>query len=77
MATVSSVLAWKIPWTEEPCGLQSRGLKKSQTRLETKQEQCLAGAGQIISQERKSAEGNWDEESAERGEKKVVKGSVR
>ena len=26
MATRSSVLAWRIPWTEEPGGLQSRGL---------------------------------------------------
>ena len=26
MATHSSVLAWKIPWTEEPGGLQSMGL---------------------------------------------------
>ena len=25
MATHSSTLAWKIPWTEEPCGLQSMG----------------------------------------------------
>ena len=25
MATHSSVLAWRIPWTEEPCGLQSMG----------------------------------------------------
>ena len=25
MATHSSILAWKIPWTEEPDGLQSRG----------------------------------------------------
>ena len=23
LATDSSILAWKIPWTEEPCGLQS------------------------------------------------------
>ena len=23
MATHSSILAWKIPWTEEPCGLLS------------------------------------------------------
>ena len=34
MATHSSVLAWEIPWTEEPCGLQSRGLQ-SQTGLST------------------------------------------
>ena len=26
MATHSSILAWKIPWTEEPGGLQSTGL---------------------------------------------------
>ena len=25
MATHSSILAWKIPWTEEPGGLQSNG----------------------------------------------------
>ena len=26
-ATHSSILAWKIPWTEEPYGLQSMGLQ--------------------------------------------------
>ena len=26
MATHSSILAWKSPWTEEPGGLQSMGL---------------------------------------------------
>ena len=25
MATCSSILSWKIPWTEEPDGLQSMG----------------------------------------------------
>ena len=34
MATHSSILAWKIPWTEEPGRLQSvRGVAKNQTRL--------------------------------------------
>ena len=28
MATHSSILAWKIPWTEEPGGLQSMGSKR-------------------------------------------------
>ena len=28
MATHSSVLAWKIPWTEVPSGLQSMRLKR-------------------------------------------------
>ena len=32
MAPHSSTLAWKIPWTEEPGGLQSMG-SQSQTRL--------------------------------------------
>ena len=31
MATHSSILAWKIPWTEEPVRLQYMGLQKSQT----------------------------------------------
>ena len=33
LAPHSSTLAWKIPWTEEPGGLQSMGLLKSQTWL--------------------------------------------
>ena len=28
MATHSSILAWRIPWTEEPRGLQSRGSQR-------------------------------------------------
>ena len=28
MATRSSVLAWRVPWTEEPGGLQSMGLQR-------------------------------------------------
>ena len=28
MATHSSVLAWRIPWTEEPGGLQSMGFQR-------------------------------------------------
>ena len=34
MTTHSSILAWKIRWTEEPGGLQSMGWQ-SQTRLST------------------------------------------
>ena len=33
MATHSSILAWEVPWTEEPDGLQSMGSKKSWTQL--------------------------------------------
>ena len=28
MATQSGILAWRIPWTEEPGGLQSMGLQR-------------------------------------------------
>ena len=28
LATLSSVLAWRIPWTEEPGGLQTLGLHR-------------------------------------------------
>ena len=31
MAIHSSILAWAIPWTEEPGGLQFRRVAKSQT----------------------------------------------
>ena len=33
METYSSVLAWRIPWTEEPGELQSMGLQKSRIPL--------------------------------------------
>ena len=31
MATCSSILAWRIPWTEEPGGLQSMGSQRDTT----------------------------------------------
>ena len=33
MATHSVILAWEIPWTEEPGGLQSNGSQKSLKQL--------------------------------------------
>ena len=33
MATHSSILAWRIRWTEKPGGLQSMGVAKGQTQL--------------------------------------------
>ena len=33
MATCFTIFAWRIPWTEKPCGLQSVGVTKSQTQL--------------------------------------------
>ena len=40
MATDSSILAWRTPWTEEPGGLQSMG-SKSRTRLSDFHFHCL------------------------------------
>ena len=38
MATHSSIRAWDIPWTEDPGGLRSLGLQKSQKWLRTTME---------------------------------------
>ena len=38
MATHSSVLAWRIPWTEELGGLQSIGSKRVKYNLATKEQ---------------------------------------
>ena len=38
MATLSSSLAWEIPWREEPGGLQSTGLQGVGHNLATKQQ---------------------------------------
>ena len=38
MATYASILAWEIPWTEEPGGLQSMGLQRVRHCLVTKQQ---------------------------------------
>ena len=39
MTTNSSILVWRIPWTEEPGGLESMGPQKSWTHLASKQQQ--------------------------------------
>ena len=39
MTTHSSILAWEIPWTEKPGGLQSMGSQKVGHNLATKQHQ--------------------------------------
>ena len=33
MATHSSILAWRIPWTEEPSGLQSIASQRDMTKV--------------------------------------------
>ena len=39
MVTRSSILAWEIPWTEEPGGLQSKGSQRVVRILAIKQQQ--------------------------------------
>ena len=41
MATHFNILAWEIPWTEEPGGLQSIGLQIVGHNLATKQKQPI------------------------------------
>ena len=46
MAAHSSILAWRIPWTEEPGGLQSRGSQRvGHARLSDRAQCGLPGAG--------------------------------
>ena len=41
MTTDSSILAWEIPWTEEPGSLQSVGLQRARHGFVTKQQQKI------------------------------------
>ena len=43
MAPHSSTLAWKIPWTEEPGGLQAMGSQRVRHDLAAKQQQTPLG----------------------------------
>ena len=50
MATHSSIFAWKIPWTEEPGGLQSTWLQGVGHNLVIKQQEAsskLEGIGRL------------------------------
>ena len=47
IASHSSVLAWEIPWTEEPGRVQSMGSQRVRHDLATKQQQTLV-AGLIL-----------------------------
>ena len=45
MATHSSIFAWRIPWTEEPSGLQSVGSQRIGHNWVTKHDGILYGFG--------------------------------
>ena len=44
----SSILAWEIPWTEEPDGLQSMGLQRVGHDSVIKQQQHIKTAGGLL-----------------------------
>ena len=46
METHSSILAWRIPWTKEPCGLQSMGSQDLDT--ETRERERVLSSVRII-----------------------------
>ena len=58
MATHSSVLAWEIPWTEEPGGLQSMGSQRVNHGLATKQ-QALSYQDMLTCQAAIAASPGW------------------
>ena len=51
MATHSSILAWEIPWTEDPSGLQSVELQRVRHGLATKQQQQIRYRTPVYSEE--------------------------
>ena len=47
MATHSSILAWRIPWTEEPGGLQSTGSQTVRDSEVTKRAHTILQMGNV------------------------------
>ena len=45
MTTHASILAWKIPWTEEPGGLRSMGHKQSDMNVGLRTHSCIPISG--------------------------------
>ena len=57
MATYSSILAWEIPWTGEPGGLQSLGLQRVRHNLVAKQQQEIYTTTCKTDSQRESVQG--------------------
>ena len=56
MATRSSILAWKIPWTEKPGGLQSMGWQRVEHNLATEHTCSLSWKKKNLKQSRENPE---------------------
>ena len=61
MATHSSVLAWEIPWTEEPGGLQFMALQRVRHDLATKNKQMLNGIAILFLKNLSKTIGLWED----------------
>ena len=56
MATYSGILAWEIPWTEEPGGLPAMGSQRVRHDLMTEEQQEISNSLRIIMQDYKGSE---------------------
>ena len=77
MATHCSILAWEIPWTKEPGGLESKGLQRVEHKRATKQKQpkSLKKKKSLKCQKKRGgrkegARGEWREEGKKEGKRK-------
>ena len=52
MATYSGILAWRIPWTEEPSGLQSMESQRVGHNWATEHTHTQAGGGRALTEDR-------------------------
>ena len=80
MATHSSILAWRIPWTEEPGGLQSRAGHKSRDTTEATEHVCTGlrqhrGSPQQLCPQREGA--TLEVRSQARGSPRYIRGVSR
>ena len=70
MATHSSILAWRIPWTEEPGGLQSMGSQRvgqnSLSNTMNMNERKIWGEGGILQEQGRTRGLECREDAAER-----------
>ena len=57
--THSSVLAWRVPWTEEPGGLQSMGSQRDITEVPKHTRTHMSQQTEVERKGRKEIEGSW------------------
>ena len=69
MVTDSSIVIWKIPWTEEPGRLQSMGSQRVEHDLATKEQQRPRGKKKKNKEEEKKKKERKEEGRKEKGKK--------